>query len=164
MAPGDGDSERYLFFLLSYIVNVMKVEGPNGPRPAPSARRTDKSGGENGGFAKVLAGETEESGEAPSVRSVQPVTAVEALLAVQEIGEEEQRRTKAKRRGESLLDELDEVRHGLLAGSLSRHRLEALVGLVESERPGISDPQLAEVLDEIDLRAQVELAKLQRAS
>jgi hypothetical protein len=35
---------------------------------------------------------------------------------------------------------------------------------VESQRPGITDPGLSEVLDEIDLRAQVELAKLQRAS
>lgn len=142
----------------------MKVEGPNGPRPGPSVRRTGQSGGDGTAFAKALADETEASGEAPSVRAVQPVAAVEALFAVQEIGAEEQRRSRAKRRGESLLDELEEVRHGLLLGALPRHRLEALIDLVESERPGISDPGLSEVLDEIDLRAQVELAKLQRAS
>jgi hypothetical protein len=142
----------------------MKVEGANGPRPGPSVRRTGKTGGDGAGFAKVLADETEGGGEVSSVRSAQPVAAVDALLAVQEIGEEEQRRSRAKRRGESLLDELEEVRHGLLLGALPRQRLEALLEMVESERPGISDPGLSDVLDEIDLRAQVELAKLQRAS
>jgi len=142
----------------------MKVEGPNGPRPGPAVRRTGKSGGDDTGFARALASETEDGGEAPSVHAVQPVSGVGAVLAVQEVGDEEQRRSRAKRRGESLLDELDEVRHALLVGALPRHRLEALLGLVESQRPGISDPGLSEVLDEIDLRAQVELAKLQRAS
>jgi hypothetical protein len=142
----------------------MKVEGPNGARPGPSVRRTGKTGGDGAGFAKALAEEADADGEVPSVRAPQSVAAVDALLAVQEIGEEEQRRSRARRRGESLLDELEEVRHGLLLGLLPRHRLEALVDLVESERPGISDPALSDVLDEIDLRAQVELAKLQRAS
>jgi hypothetical protein len=142
----------------------MKVEGPNGPRPGPSVRRTGKSGGDGTGFARALAEETEGGSEAPSVRSVQSVTGVDALLAVQEVGEEEQRRSRARQRGTMLLDELEEVRHGLLLGALPRHRLEALVDLVESQRPGITDPGLSEVLDEIDLRAQVELAKLQRAS
>ena len=141
----------------------MKVEGPNGPRPGSTVRRTGKSGGDGVGFAKAL-DEAEGGGEAPSsVRNVQPVAAVDALLAVQEIGEEEQRRSRARRRGESLLDELDEVRHGLLLGTLPRDRLEALVGLVESERPNITDPGLSEVLDEIELRARVELAKLEAA-
>jgi hypothetical protein len=141
----------------------MKVEGPNGPRPGPSVRRTGKPGGDGTGFARALAEEAE-AGEAPTVRSVQPVTGVDALLAVQEVGEEEQRRSRARQRGALLLDELDEVRHGLLLGALPRDRLDALVDLVESQRPGITDPGLSEVLDEIDLRAQVELAKLQRAS
>src|SRR4051812_11025817 len=141
----------------------MKVEGPNGSRPSVSVRRSATAGSDKGAFAKVLEGETEEGG-ASSVRKVGPVAAVDALLAVQEIGEEQERRAKARRRGESLLDELDEVRHGLLLGSLSEGRLQALVGLIQSERPDVDDPQLSEVLDEIDLRAQVELAKLQRAS
>jgi hypothetical protein len=143
----------------------MKVEGPNGPRPGPAVRRAGKSGADSTGFAKLLeGGETESTSETPSIRTVTPVASVDALLAVQAIGDEEGRRHQARRRGEALLDELDEVRHGLLVGSLSQPRLEALVGLIQSERPGISDPALSEVLDEIDLRAQVELAKLQRAS
>ena len=143
---------------------TMKVEGPNGPRPGPAVRRTGNSGAESTGFAKLLDGETEATGETPAIRAIAPVSSVDALLAVQEVGEEEGRRRQARRRGEKLLDELDEVRHGLLLGSLSETRLEALVGLIQSERPGINDPGLSEVLDEIDLRAQVELAKLQRAS
>src|SRR5258708_20192662 len=120
----------------------MKVEGPNGARPGATVRRAGKPGGDSIGFAKVLDGETEGSAEAPAIRAVAPVSAVDALLAVQEVGEEEARRSRARRRGESLLDELDEVRHGLLLGSLSQHRLEALVALISTEPPAINDPQL----------------------
>jgi hypothetical protein len=52
------------------------------------------------------------------------------------------------------------VRDGLLAGGVSRAVLNRLVALVEVKREDFVDPGLAAVLDEIDLRARVELAKL----
>jgi hypothetical protein len=46
-----------------------------------------------------------------------------------------------------------------LAGALSRRSLERLTALVATERAHAVDPRLASVLDEIELRAKVELAK-----
>ncbi|NUN69951.1 MAG: hypothetical protein HUU02_09605 [Bacteroidetes bacterium] len=43
-------------------------------------------------------------------------------------------------------------------------RLEALVQLCAERRGTVADPRLKAILDDIDLRAQVELAKLGRAS
>ena len=52
------------------------------------------------------------------------------------------------------------IRHALLSGGLPESRLNALSQVVQSRREEVDDPRLVEILDEIDLRAQVELAKL----
>jgi hypothetical protein len=51
------------------------------------------------------------------------------------------------------------MRHGLLAGTASEASLTRLLGAVEAERGGVADRGLAGVLNEIELRARVELAK-----
>ncbi|MCH9020057.1 MAG: hypothetical protein IIA73_06805 [Proteobacteria bacterium] len=59
-----------------------------------------------------------------------------------------------------MLDRLDEIRHALLFGAIPRHRLLALQREVREKRVAVADPRLNQLLDEIDLRAAVELAKL----
>jgi len=66
-------------------------------------------------------------------------------------------------RAEDLLDILDDIRLGLLGGGVPSGRLSALVQAVGRQRASVADARLSQLLDEIDLRAQVELAKL-RAS
>jgi hypothetical protein len=62
-------------------------------------------------------------------------------------------------RADTLLDKLDELRHGLLMGSLTRSQLAELERLVSIRRGDVDDPQLNALLDDIDLRVQVEIAK-----
>lgn len=62
-----------------------------------------------------------------------------------------------------MLDLLDRIRIGLLEGGVPRPVLTQLVQLVRGRGDGFSDPGLRPVLDDIDLRAQVELAKLNEA-
>ena len=82
-------------------------------------------------------------------------------MALQGI-EEDSPQSKGRRRAEEILDRLDEIRQGLLAGSIPAAGLDRLVTVIRTQKAGVSDPRLAEILDEIDLRAQVELAKLDR--
>ena len=49
---------------------------------------------------------------------------------------------------------------GLLAGRIPTHLLNELVLALRERRPEFTDPRLGEILDEIELRASVELAKL----
>jgi hypothetical protein len=69
-------------------------------------------------------------------------------------------RSRARARGEAMLDRLDEIRLGLLAGAMPKERLVELSRLARVRRGEVDDPRLVEVLDEIELRAEVELAKL----
>jgi hypothetical protein len=63
------------------------------------------------------------------------------------------------RRAGDMLDLLDDIRVGLLEGRVPRGKLEGLLRMVQSRRDEVVDPRLSAVLDEIELRAAVELAK-----
>jgi hypothetical protein len=52
----------------------------------------------------------------------------------------------------------------LLAGGIDVNELRSITNLVTRQRQNVSDPALQEILDEIELRARVELAKHERDS
>jgi hypothetical protein len=136
----------------------MKVQGPGNIRGSGSVRRTGKAEGTSGsGFAKQIGGET---ANAQGVAASAPVNTVSGVLALQEVDDAAARASRGKMRAQEMLDKLDEIRHGLLAGALPRQKLIDLAKVVQSRRVHVDDPRLAHILDEIDLRAQVELAKL----
>lgn len=112
-----------------------------------------------GGFAKELAGESPGTASVSGGSALGPV---DALLALQEVPEAGERHARAWRRGSDLLDWLDELRLGLLVGRYPAAKLERLTTLLADQRDRADDPRLAGVIEEIELRAAVELAKLGR--
>lgn len=94
-----------------------------------------------------------------AVNTAAPV-ATNPLLSIQEIADATTGRSRARARGEAMLDRLDEIRLGLLTGAVPKERLVELSRLARVRRGETDDPRLVEVLDEIELRAEVELAKL----
>lgn len=135
----------------------MKID-PTGPaRGAGSVRRADKAGATRPGeFARHL----DSPGASAGVNGGNPVGTVNALLSLQEVDDSMSGRARARQRAADILDELDILRDGLLAGDLPREAIVRLAHLVRSRRPDVSDQRLKDVLDEIELRAEVELAKL----
>ena len=107
-----------------------------------------------------MANETPASGVRPPP-AVGPPSAAHVL---QEVGDAADRAPEARARGEVMLAHLEAIRLGLLSGAVPRERLEALARAVKSARDEIADERLAAVLDEIELRARVELAKLAHAA
>lgn len=136
----------------------MKIDGPN-PLRSPSAARNSRSTSGTG-FADALGGAA--GGPSESQRSGAPaaVGALDGLLLVQEVDDRAARRQQARQRGDAILDQLEGLRRDLLLGQVPRDRLLAIARQVRAQRVQLDDPRVVEVLDEIDLRAQVELAKL----
>ncbi|MFO0997571.1 MAG: flagellar assembly protein FliX [Alphaproteobacteria bacterium] len=135
----------------------MRVD-PTGRANRLSGRRVERSGhGSGRSFASQLDAAMGNASLTPNA----VVDSVSSVLALQEVGEAGAR-TRARRRGEDILDRLDEIRHGLLLGTISRTTLERLEQVVQSRIEEASDPRLADVLREIEVRARVELAKLDR--
>lgn len=134
----------------------MKVEGS---RPVDVARTLKGRGTTTSfsGFAPIYSEEAKATSQASGAAHL---AGVDALLALQGVPGPQGERAKAARRGRDILDLLDEVRMGMLEGAVSKGTLNRLLALVETQREEFVDPGLSVVLDEIDLRARVELAKL----
>jgi len=84
---------------------------------------------------------------------------LEALIALQATPSALERRRRAVKRAGRLLDVLDDVKLALLEGADSAAALERLRRAVREERDATEDPRLEGVLNEIETRAAVELAK-----
>lgn len=91
----------------------------------------------------------------------QAMTGLDSILALQAVEEPLTGKKKAVRRGASLLDQLDAVKADLLLGRVDIDRLDSLVDML-SELRERTMPGLDSLLDDIDLRVRVELAKFGR--
>jgi hypothetical protein len=121
-----------------------------------SLRRDAKAPSGDGRFAEALSSDnTTTAASAPAM-----VSTVDNLFLLQEVGDQAGGRKRAVQRGSSLLDRLDDIRIGLLTGSLPRGQLENLRQMAKDQLDQVDDPQLAAILSDIDLRVAVELAKL----
>jgi hypothetical protein len=139
----------------------MKIEGPGKTSGAKGASKAGPKKTGDDAFGSMV-NDTEETATSSSVSRPTSIGALDALLTLQEAesGTSEEAAKKARKRASDLLDHLDKVRVGLLTGELPKSTLQQLAQTIASHRDQVVDPQLAEILDEIDLRAQVELAKL----
>jgi hypothetical protein len=91
-----------------------------------------------------------------------PAMGLGGLLAVQAMPDRAERKSAAVRRGRDLLADLDRLRIGLLSGSIDQTAVGALRARLKEARQGTDDPALDELLAHVELRAEVELAKLGR--
>ncbi|PTW61780.1 class II flagellar assembly regulator [Breoghania corrubedonensis] len=137
----------------------MRIGGPtsgSGIQKRSGAKGTSKSGST---FAPTSGEEADRSSVSGGVSSTY---AVDALLSLQEVEDPlTGKRRGATKRGHDLLDALEEMKADLLAGVMPEARLDRILQLVQTRLPS-GDPRLEAVIDEIDLRARVELAKLGR--
>lgn len=137
----------------------MKIDSLSSSRSgAPRKSERGGSGGSGGTFARSLEGGGSAK-SAPPVAGSAPLGRVDALFALQEVPDPMTRRRRALRQGEELLEELEQIRLGLLMGRISKADLQRLAHSLEQRREQVDDERLAEALAEIELRAAVELAK-----
>jgi hypothetical protein len=106
------------------------------------------------------------AGTAEAAGGIEPsmVNAPESLLAIQEASDSTEKRSRglARKYGDHILDGLAEIQQGLLEGAVPKEKMADLARTVRTQRQRIDDPRLREIIDEIELRAEVEIAKLTR--
>jgi hypothetical protein len=132
----------------------MRVTGPNGAAIAgpPSAAR--RSGG--GTFTLSETSTPQAQSAAVALRTL---GGIDALIALQGIEDPLERRRRAVKHGTRALDALDELKLGLLSGTLDQATMLRLKAVAADLKDSSGDPRLDQVLSEIDLRVAVELAK-----
>jgi hypothetical protein len=138
----------------------MKVQGPSSTQAAQNARRT--GGAVAPGFV-LPSGEMDAPASVARAAPLTNLTNIGALLALQTEDAVMERRRRATRRSSSLLDQLDSIRISILSGGVSHQQVHALRTTLNEQRANVDDLELNALLDDIELRAEVELAKLQKA-
>jgi hypothetical protein len=139
--------------------SVMEVRSTGKVDRTSGIRRGAKSASSSGGSFSVAS--APEEPHASMVSGPGPIAALDSILALQGMDDSTDGRSKGLKHGEQLLDMLDQVRDGLLAGGIPRATLNRLAAAVTRRHDTFADPHLQTVLDEIELRAHVELAKLE---
>ena len=92
--------------------------------------------------------------------SIAALSSLQTLLAVQEVGPTGiERRRRAVRRGQQLLSSLSRLQLAMLGDGDSSACLEDVRSIVREEAGEVDDDELAAILEEIEVRAAVEIAK-----
>jgi len=140
----------------------MKVTGTGGVSQSTGAKPARSGGGDGFRIAGLQAPAAPT--HVASVSSAAGVMGVEALMALQDVGSATERRRRSVSRAGRLLDELEGLKIALLGGELGQAELDRLSRAIREQRAATDDPKLEAVLDEIETRAAVELAKLEAAA
>ncbi len=133
----------------------MRISGSNGPTAATGSTFARRS--TSGSFSLPQ----EEPAATPTAAGgVRTVAGIDALLALQGVEAADERRRRAVKRGHTALDLLDEMKLALLSGGLEPAMLARLKTAAAELKDPSGDPRIDQVLAEIDLRVEVELAKV----
>jgi Class II flagellar assembly regulator len=136
----------------------MRIDSRFSSAPLTGASSTRGSSGQRFSLDGAAGG-----AKSSATAAAAPLTSLDALIAVQAEGDVTERRRRSVLRGRNLLDALDQLKAGLLSGKVSGFQLQRLGKELGAQRQASGDPELDELIGHIELRAQVELAKLGRA-
>ncbi len=102
-------------------------------------------------------------GPSSSSQTVAPLRRAEApglIAAVAAEGERQDRRQRRQAYAASLLDRLDRLAIGLAGGRVESAMLEGVAGALAEAAEASEDPSLEKLVEAIELRATVEMAKI----
>lgn len=132
----------------------MRIYGPNGAAPATSTSQAKRSSSSSFSLPSLTESQDSRPAAAPA-----GAVGIDALLALQGVEDPVERRKRAVKRGRDALNVLDDLKIGLLAGSLDPGTVHRLRVAASDLKANSGDAGLDSVLAEIELRVEVELAK-----
>lgn len=149
-------------FVLCYVFTMRINDLGNIGKTGSTSKKAAKSK-INSDFGNLLdeAASAEESVTTPEVVSTSPAGMVGSLISIQ-VESQQQSNREPIAYGSELLDFLEEIKGGMLDGSVSLEKVQKLKTSLKNNRNWIIDEKLSSTLNEIETRAKVEIAKLDR--
>lgn len=138
-------------------IMTMKINSTTGMSMGTAAGGVRRSGD---GFSLAKSADAQKSAGPAQASAAFGALGLDALLAIQ--SEDDvltSRRRRQVKRSHDILDALDDIKVSVLSGDLDDEALLRLQGLIALHREDIEDNRLQGVLNEIETRAFVELAK-----
>ena len=145
----------------------MKVSRAGGAKETAGPKRKVKTSQlETENFVTNLR-ETQNAPSASMTAESAAVSGAEVVLAAQNVGDASNEASRKKRLidfADDILDRLDELQAGILLGRFSKERLTELAQKLRQKRQQSADEALNQIIHEVELRAEVEIAKYSRRS
>jgi hypothetical protein len=140
----------------------MKITGTKGPSATSKSKKSSSAGKASGVSFDAM---VEKAGNVDAVESV------ESADAVSGVGQGGGRRSsyipqEAEARGEYMITQLEQLERDILTGrdaSAAMKRLQDALATEAIDRDGLS-PELLTILDEIEMRVSIEVAKVEAAN
>lgn len=130
----------------------------NTPSRVSGSNKAGRRSGVEDGFGGLL--EADEAEDARGPGSTGPMVTIGNLWALQTVEVADDRPRRALDHGRALLDDLADLQRDLTLGGGSIEKLQQIAAKVRDRSSAAdNDPKLAAILDEIELRVMVELAK-----
>ena len=138
---------------------MFKVNDVNKSNEISQGKSVKKSG--SGESFSAYLNETMKNSSHP-VGASSGISVTDAIFATQMVSDEEEReiRKKLVKRGQTLIEKLENIRDGLLIGYISKDELINISRMLKDSQIASSDEKLQNLMAEIELRVEVELAKL----
>ena len=134
----------------------MKVDPARRTRASNIKRSKGAAESADLAFTSVLDAELKTEQSPPNLK----VSPVDAPLPIEATNLDYDKRP-ASSRAALILDRLEDIRQGLLVGAISKPKLQELAGAIKETREAALDSEMNDILDEIELRAKIELAKFE---
>jgi len=141
----------------------MKVTKSGSTKGVSSSRKADKAASGDSGFADALR-DVSGADATEQAQTTSSVGTVGSILAMQQVADSTDHRSRGlmMEYGNDLLDQLDKIRMAILSGSISKDRLQDIARRLRERKITSDDPRLNDMIDEVELRVEVEIAKLTR--
>lgn len=133
----------------------MEISNIHKTKEAVQTKKKKKIGNTTG-FSKLLE-ETESEGT--SIQEVENYEQIASLISLQETYKPESTIEQNISRGHNILNELEEFKNRLLYGDIDKNKLLKIKDNLNLIRSSTNDQNLEKIINEIELRAYVELAK-----
>tara|TARA_B100001142_G_C14259277_1_gene626368 strand:- start:58 stop:492 length:435 start_codon:yes stop_codon:yes gene_type:complete len=142
----------------------MKISKASNSKQTSSIKKNNPS--KSGEFAEQVRGvgstETIDSGQASE--GVSTIGSLDSILAAQEVSDSTDEHSKGAlvQYGDQLLNYLDEIKLDILNGAIPKEKLTNLAQILRQNRQVCDDHHLNSIIDEVELRVEVEVAKFTR--
>ncbi|MDX1974754.1 MAG: flagellar assembly protein FliX [Rickettsiales bacterium] len=164
MASANTVVSIYLTAATDILDAMIKITEYSSVKSTGSVRKRSTSSSV-GNFSELLDSTgIEGAGAPPATSDIAPANPLSNLLSLQEVSDEAVQRRKWVARGNNLLDSLESLRQQLLVGRIPLSSLETLEHELAKQKQNVNDPYLLALMDDIELRVAVELAKLNIAT
>ena len=135
----------------------MKIENIGNTASSKSTKKTRKSSG-NVSFDSLLEAQDEEIETSDVVRS-RDIANINPLFFLQDISLQGQGKKRSIKNARDILSSLEQLKLDILNGNVNIDRLTSIEEILRKNREDVYDEGLSRLLNEIEVRAAVEIAK-----